>query len=56
MGNDALAVVDTQLRVARVEGLRIADVSIFPSIIGGITSRANAPLIATDIRRSSLYV
>jgi choline dehydrogenase-like flavoprotein len=38
MGNDALAVVDAQLRVAGIEGLRIADASIFPSTIGGNTN------------------
>jgi choline dehydrogenase len=40
MGNDDLAVVDPQLRVRGIDGLRVADASIFPSIIGGNTNAA----------------
>ena len=40
MGNDAAAVVDPQLRVVGVDGLRVADASVFPSIIGGNTNAA----------------
>ena len=40
--NDPLAVVDARLRVRGVEGLRIADASIMPTITGGNT---NAPTI-----------
>lgn len=42
MGSDEHAVVDPQLRVNGVRGLRIADASIMPRIIGGNT---NAPTI-----------
>lgn len=40
MGQDELAVVDEQLRVHGLTGLRIADASIMPTLIGGNT---NAP-------------
>jgi len=40
MGNDSMAVVDSQLRVLGIEGLRVADASVFPAIIGGNTNAA----------------
>ncbi len=40
MGNDTSAVVDPQLRVVGLENLRVADASVFPSIIGGNTNAA----------------
>ena len=42
MGTDPMAVVDGQLRVHGLSGLRIADASIMPDIVGGNT---NAPTI-----------
>ena len=38
MGHDDRAVVDDQLRVHGVEGLRIADCSIMPRVVSGNTS------------------
>ena len=40
--SDPMAVVDAQLRVRGVQGLRVADASIMPTLIGGNT---NAPSI-----------
>lgn len=42
MGTDSMAVVDGQLKVHGLSGLRIADASIMPAIVGGNT---NAPTI-----------
>jgi choline dehydrogenase len=42
MGSDAMAVVDARLRVHGIEGLRIADASIMPTLTSGNT---NAPSI-----------
>lgn len=42
MGSDDAAVVDTDCRVRGVDGLRVVDASVFPSLIGGNT---NAPTI-----------
>jgi hypothetical protein len=40
MGVDEMSVVDSQLRVHGVEGLRVCDSSIMPSIVTGPTSAA----------------
>ncbi len=42
MGSDAMAVVDAQLRVHGIDGLRVADASIMPTLTSGNT---NAPSI-----------
>jgi choline dehydrogenase len=42
MGSDGMAVVDAQLRVHGIEGLRVADASIMPTLTSGNT---NAPSI-----------
>jgi choline dehydrogenase len=42
MGSDAMAVTDPQLRVRGIDGLRVADASVFPKMVSGNT---NAPTI-----------
>jgi choline dehydrogenase len=51
MGNDAMAVVDDKLRVRGVEGLRVADASVMPTIPGG---HINAPTIMIGEKAADL--
>ena len=51
--SDPRAVVDPQLRVRGVQGLRVADASIMPSITGGNT---NAPSIMIGERAAELML
>ncbi len=50
-GADPRSVVDWQLRVRGVEALRVADASVFPSIVGGNT---NAPTVMVAERAADM--
>ena len=53
MGSDGGAVVDPELRVGGIEGLRVADASVMPSIIGGNT---NAPCVMIGERAADFIL
>jgi choline dehydrogenase len=40
MGVDPMAVVDPELRVHGIEGLRVADASVMPTVVSGNTNAA----------------
>jgi choline dehydrogenase len=51
MGTDAVAVVDSELRVRGLDGLRIADASVMPTLVGANT---NATVLAIAERAADL--
>jgi choline dehydrogenase-like flavoprotein len=51
MGEDADAVVDSELRVRGIDALRVVDASVMPTLIGGNT---NAPTMMIAERAADL--
>jgi choline dehydrogenase-like flavoprotein len=53
MGSDDAAVLDPQLRVRGVSGLRVVDTSIMPTLVSGNT---NAPAMAIGLRAADFVL
>lgn len=55
VGGDRSAVVDAELRVRGVEGLRVVDASVMPTLIGGNTQAPTMMIAekAADLLRRS---
>jgi choline dehydrogenase-like flavoprotein len=53
MGHDEAAVVDDRLRVHGLQGLRVIDASVMPTLIGGNT---NAPTTAIAEKGADLIL